>query len=287
MKILFISKYINPHIGGVEKHIQKVSTELKNKGYKVKTISEEDIDYPHTRLIGLIYIWFWLFKNRKLILESDIVHIHDVFIWYLPFKFLYSKKLVFTTFHGWEGKYPIPLINKIQKIIANNLSNKTISVGDYINKWYGIKSDIVVYGAVDKVNSQLNINKIPNSIIYLGRLEKDTGLLEFLKWLKINIKYKVIFIGKGNLKNKCKKFGKVLGNKNPEKYLETSEICVPSGYLSYLEARNLGCKIVTFSNNPLKIDYWNDIEKKYPDLKSITWKDITDIYIRLWSEKVY
>jgi glycosyltransferase involved in cell wall biosynthesis len=282
MKILFIAKYINPHIGGVEKHIQKITNNLCFRDNKIKTISEKNINYPHIKILGLLYIWFWLFKNRKKILESDIVHIHDVFIWYLPFKFLYPKKPVFTTFHGWEGKYPIPFINIFQKKIANKLSLKTISVGDYINKWYGIKSNIIVYGAVDKINTEATNHKAPNTIVYLGRLEKDTGLLEFLNWLKIHPNYKITFLGEGNLKGKCKEYGKILGNKNPKKYLQESEYCVPSGYLSYLEARNFNCKIMTFPNNPLKINYWDEIQKNYSKIKNVTWSDITDIYLKLW-----
>ena len=282
MKIVFLTRRAAPQIGGVESHIEQIAKCLRSTANEVKIISEADIKYPHLKFIGLIYIWFWLFKNRKLILDSDIVHIHDVFIWYLPFKFLYPNKRVFTTFHGWEGKYPIPFINILQKRIANKLSLKTISVGDYINKWYGIKSDIIIYGAVDKINIESAIHKISNTIIYLGRLEKDTGLLEFLKWLKLHPVYKITFIGVGDLKDKCRKFGKVLGSKDPEKYLQEAEYCVPSGYLSYLEARNLKCKIMTFPNNPLKADYWDEIEKNYSKIKNVTWNDVTNSYLKLW-----
>lgn len=284
MKILFISKHTFPHIGGVEKHIYKTIKELELIGNNIETISEEDINFPHIKIIGLLSIWFWLFRHKKKILESDIIHIHDVFVWYLPFRFIYPNKLVFTTFHGWEGKYPIPFTNKLQKKIASKFSFKTISVGKYINKWYEIKSNEIIYGAVDKISSfKSKTNKIPNTILYLGRLEKDTGLLEFLKWLKLNSNYKVTFLGEGILKNKCKKYGQVLGNKDPEKYLKTADICVPSGYLSYLEARNMGCKIMTFPNNPLKVDYWNDIDENYSKIKNTTWKDVANIYLKLWS----
>jgi hypothetical protein len=69
---------------------------------------------------------------------------------------------------------------------------------------------------------------------------------------------------------------------NPEKFLKTVEYCVPSGYLSYLESKNYGCKIITFPNSPLKIDYWNEIK----NLKTIpTWNNISDIYLKLWNIK--
>lgn len=147
MRILFLTRKSWPDIGGVEKHIYEVTKILRKKGHVVKIVVEKDIKPPHIKFIGLICIWIWLFKNRKLVTNSDIVHIHDVFIWYLPFALVLSKKKVFTTFHGWEGKYPIPLINIIQKKIASRFSSRTVSVGAYIEKYYGIKADNIIYGA--------------------------------------------------------------------------------------------------------------------------------------------
>lgn len=147
MNILFLTQHKWPHVGGVERHVYELSKRLKVKGSKVTTISGEDIKYPHIKFLGLLYIWFWLFKNRRLIKKTDIVHCHDVFIWYLPFRFFYPNKKVFTTFHGWEGTWPIPLKNILMKRLANRLSSGTIAVGKYIEKYYGIKADKIIYGA--------------------------------------------------------------------------------------------------------------------------------------------
>lgn len=280
MNILFISNHKWPHVGGVEKHIEKVTKFLKNNGHSVTTISSKDIKFPKVKVVGLLYIWYWFFKNRKIILNSDVVHVHDVFIWYLPFRFIYPNKKVFVTFHGWEGKYPIPYWNILNKKLSAKLVNGHIAVGKYIDKYYGISSDLTIYGAVDSINNN-KFKKSKNTICYLGRFEKDTGLEEFLNWLSINpIKYKVTFVGEGELKNKCLKFGRVVDNsQDVYKFLKTSEYCVPSGYLSYLEAKNVGCKILTFPNNPLKVSYWDDIEK----IKEMpTWGQVADIYMKLW-----
>lgn len=149
MKILFLTQHKRPHVGGVEKHVYEISKRLKVKGESVITISEEDIKYPHIKFLGLLNIWLWLFKNRKLIETSDVIHCHDVFIWYFPFRFLYPGKKVFTTFHGWEGTWAIPLKNILMKRLASKLSYKTIAVGKYIEKYYGIKTDKIIYGAQD------------------------------------------------------------------------------------------------------------------------------------------
>ena len=266
MKILFLSKHKYPHIGGVEKHIQEIGERIENLGHSITTISEEDIKPPHIKYLGLFYIWYWLFKNRKLITNSDIVHIHDVFIWYLPFRFIYPRTKSFVTFHGWEGKWPLTYWSILNKKIANKLSSGSIAVGNYINKYYGIKTDYVIHGGVTSLRQGYDRQaKTLNSIVYLGRQDIDTGINEFKEWFKLQSKkYQVKYI---------------TNEPSPEKYLKTAQYCVPAGYLSYLEAKNNGCKILTFANNPLKVDYWSEIK----DLKKIpTWDEVVDIYLKLW-----
>lgn len=266
MKILFLSKYPTTHIGGVETHIRQITKNLISQGYKTTTITSEDIKPPRIKYLGLLYIWYWLFKNKHLITGCNLVHIHDVFIWYLPFRFLYPKKKVYITFHGWEGKFPPTAWSIFNKRIANKLTNGSIAVGKYIEKWYGITASHIIYGGVDPTPLKLRrASKIKNTIVWLGRQDEDTGINEFKKWLsKQKINYKVIY---------------VTNVPNPQKYLKTAEYCVPSGYLSYLEAKNMGCKIMTFANNPLKEDYWNEIKL----LKTIpTWDEVVNIYLKLW-----
>jgi glycosyltransferase involved in cell wall biosynthesis len=148
MRILFLAAHKPPHIGGVEKHVYEVALRLRRMGNQIKLLSEEDIRHPNVKFIGLVYIWLWLFLNRKLIAKADIVHIHDVFIWYLPFRLLYFRKPVFTTFHGWEGIWPIPRKNIFFKRLASKLSWGTIAIGKYIEKYYKIKADKIIYGSI-------------------------------------------------------------------------------------------------------------------------------------------
>lgn len=265
INVLFLAHRKYPHIGGVEVHVRELSEKLRKKKYETKTISEEDIKPPRIKILGLLYIWYWLFKNRKLIIRCNLVHIHDVFIWYLPFRFLYPTKKVYITFHGWEGKWPIPTWNIINKRIANYLCNGSIAVGKYIEKWYGIKADFIIHGATTLIHIN-RVMKIKNTIVYLGRQDEDTGIQEFRKWLKV--------------KGKRLKTTYVTNDPNPEKFLKTAEYCVPSGYLSYLEAKSYGCKIITFVNNPLKDDYWKEIKQ----LKYIpTWDEVCKVYLILWN----
>lgn len=314
MKVLFLTHYFYPHIGGVEKHVLEISRDLIAKNHKVTIVTEryddslsehevfENIEiyrfsYPHKRFKGLSEIWKWLWKKRNLIKESDIIHCHDVFIWYLPFRFLFPLKKVFTTFHGWEGVYPIPLINILHKKLANLFSRKTIAIGKYIEKYYGIRTNKILYGGTDEVKKPKDkqslagkAGKIKNYLVFLGRLEKDTGLPEFLEWLEKNKKYQVDFIGDGSLHEECLKYGRILGFVDPSPFLERAKICVPGGYLSYIEAVSLGCRVITFASNELKDDYWAEIHSVYKNGKKIKkfppWEAITNMYIKLWRKHV-
>lgn len=287
MKILFLTHYFYPHIGGVERHIYEVSKALSAKGHKVKVVSEADIKYPHIKIFGLISIWVWLFRNRKLIEKSDVVHCHDVFIWYLPFRFLYPKKKVITTVHGFEWDNPLSKISLWQKRFAIGLSDKSVGVGDFLEKYLGKKFSLIIYGAA-KANT-IKKGKDNRNIAYVGRLEKNTGLLKFLKWLKKNPSYKVDFCGDGDLRSECEKFGTVHGFTDPTPFYKKAKTIVPGGYLAALEALNSGCDIKLFWNNKLKEDYWKmspfwklkgDKLKKWA--RAQTWDKLANEYLDLY-----
>jgi glycosyltransferase involved in cell wall biosynthesis len=287
MKIVFITRRAFPQMGGVERHIEQIAKCLRSTANKVTIISEADIKYPHFKFIGLIYIWYWLFKNRKLLINSDIIHIHDVFIWYLPFRFLYPNKKVFLTIHGLEWGNPFNKWSLFQKRLAVKLSNGSIGVGKFLEKYIGCKFDYIIYGGIEKTQKIYTEggyfnSKIKNSIVFVGRLESDTGLLQFLEYLNANPNsLNPSFVGDGSLRKDCEKFGKVYGFCDPTPFYKKAETVVPSGYLTYLEAKSYGCKIKTFYGNKLKKEYWEEILR----LKKFdTWDDVTDVYLKLWKK---
>lgn len=325
-----IVRLFYPHIGGVERHVGEIGRRLVKRGHKVTVVTGDmkgteeveeieeikvfRIPYPKIRFFGLLYIWLWFLKNRSLINQSDIIHCHDVFIWYLPVRFLYPKKPVYTTFHGWEGVFPPRKKAILIRKLAEKLSWGNICVGDYIKKWYGTKPSYITYGGatldqrVDRPNQE--------GVVFIGRLDKDTGLPIYLKALK---KVKIQFLGDGPLRKEAEKYGKVLGFvENVRPYIFQSRFVFTSGYLSILEA--MAAKRLVFSvyDNPLKKDYlkmapfakWiiieSDpkklsekikyylnhpeeeeklVEKAYNWAKNQSWKRVVDLYLKLWREK--
>ena len=164
MTIVFFTHRFWPEIGGVEKHALEVALELVKRGHKVTVLAENNgnlkdgeiyngIEIIRIRIhtserLKKFIIWKWLFINRKLIEKADVIHCHDVFFWFLPFRFLYPKKPVFTTFHGYETKFPPSYKAILMRKISEKLSFGNICIGDYIKKWYGTKPDFITYGGI-------------------------------------------------------------------------------------------------------------------------------------------
>ena len=321
-----------PHVGGIEKHLEKVSKTLIKKGHKVtvlttkynKDLTEEEIykdiriirfNQPSIKYIGLVITWFSLLKYFKLIKKSDILHIHDAFSWYWPFKLIYPEKKVFITYHGRWGRYPIPFVDLVQKKIGAKLSSGVLAIGEYIPKHYGLNADIVSYGATD-IN-KTTIDKDNNLIVYVGRLDKDIALDKIFEVFKRLKGYKIIFCGDGEFKEEAKKYGEVKGFVDPIPYLKKAKYCFASGYLTILEA--LANKCLTFASydNSLQEDYYKltpfnnfisvtgrpdetvkklqyyerhpliakeKIEKGYKWTKEQTWKKMAGNYLTLWKK---
>ncbi|HKB88220.1 MAG TPA: glycosyltransferase family 4 protein [Patescibacteria group bacterium] len=307
MNILFITPFFYPHIGGVEKHVLKVSKELIKKGNKVtvltrkhekRIINKQTINgvrierfyYPQIKFIGLSLVWLQLIKRFRLIFNADVVHIHDVFIWYLPFRFIFFNKKNVTTIHGFEWDNPLSLIGLWQKRLAIKLSNASVGAGEFLEKYLKVKFDLITYGGISM--SESIYSKVYDLVVYVGRLEENTGFLEFLKWLDKNKKYHVDFCGDGPLRAECEKYGIVHGFTDPVPFLKKAEICVPGGYLAALEGLAYNCKLKLFWNNKVKEDYWKMspfYKLKGKELKKWareqTWDKIADEYMDLYTSK--
>lgn len=333
MKILMFTHYFYPRIGGVEKVVEKLCQNLQDHEITIITEKHEkdlkDVEkfndwttvyrltYPHKKYIGLLYIWKWMCENRRLIQEADLVHIHDVFIWYLPFRFLFPFKPVYMTYHGWEGKLPISWNSLVQKKLAWYLSKRTMVVGRHLEKFYEINADVVSYNGVE-IPKKLE-KKVDNNFIYVGRLSEETGLHLVLKTLDKMPKVKIEFIGDGELRSKCERFGKVHGFvKDISPFLTKAEYCFAGGILNIQEAMANKCLVLVMYHNEIKKDYFEMapfakhivienspiemakrivyyqkynkeqqrlVENGYEWAERQTWQKVSDQYKRLWRIK--
>ncbi len=286
MKILFLTKRFLPDIGGVEKHVFEIANILAKKNHQVTVIAEEPDKKPYFKYKKLkninvfhipkfkddklkkFKIWFFLIKKNKIIQDTDIVHCHDVFFWYLPFRFIYPTKSVYTTFHGYETKFPISKKAIFIRKLSEKLSFGSICVGDYISKYYGAKPNYIIYGGAKKAqNKNLFATGLKTQdfnlelkICFIGRLDIDTGVkiyleaLNLLKKEKINYRFKSF--GDGVLKKDVKKYGKANGFvMNVEKEIERTDIVFASSYLAILDALIQKKIVIAVYSNELKKDY--------------------------------
>jgi len=278
-KVLMLTPLFYPHMGGVEKHVLRVSQELINRGYKVEIITiKHDLSLKEEEEFSslVIYrispgivplIWIRLLRRIKVFLRANIVHCHDsvTFMWYLPIRFLLPLKPVFITFHGWEGIFPPRKRTIFFRKFVEKLCKGSICVGEYIKKWYGSKCDISLYGGVDVTELPV---KEGRGALFVGRLEPDSGILTYLEALRI-IKEKagteipLKICGDGSLREKIEELSRkyaikveLLGFTRdiPSKIAEC-RLFFSSGYLSILEGMALGKPVFSVYDNPLKEDY--------------------------------
>jgi glycosyltransferase involved in cell wall biosynthesis len=330
----------------VERHVLEVGKRLVKNGYKVIVITEKyqsngesdnsmgevggieirRIDAGGDNYFKKFRIWRQLFKLRQIIKAADIVHCHDVFFWYLPFRFLYPQKKVYTTFHGYETKFPPSKKAILIRKISEKLSWGNICVGDYIRKWYGTKPTYTTYGGIGILPINTNTtNKYQSKnnrlkIVFIGRLEVDTGVLIYLKVLDIlknkKIEFEFEVCGDGSLRGEVERYGRVYGFiKNLDPYISKADIVFSSSYLSILQSMLNKRLTIAAYDNPIKEDYlkmapfakwividnsshkiadkilWfmerqeekeKMINKGYEWVKTKTWEKVLEIYTDLW-----
>lgn len=276
MKIVFLCRLFAPHIGGVEKHVMKISTLLQKRGHKISIITEQyQSSLPlHETVDGVevyriqkngddwfqkFHIWKEMFRLRSVLQSADVVHCHDVFFWYLPLRFLYPKKPVYTTFHGYES-YPIKKKAILVRKLSEKLSWGNICIGDFIPKWYGTKATYVSYGAAEEHVSKNTKDPKKESAVFFGRLDDQTGIQTYVDAFKKIKKqfpqFSFLVIGNGEDKKILSKDIQHLGfQKEPEKYMQSHHFVFVSRYLSILEALLAKRLIIAVYDNPVKEDY--------------------------------
>jgi glycosyltransferase involved in cell wall biosynthesis len=213
----------------------------------------------------------WLF------ISCAVVHIHDVFWWYLPFSLFFRFK-TFMTFHGYEGA-EIPSRKAIfWHRLAAALTSGNLCIGQFHQKWYGVTPTKVSFGAVEQslLYSQPNQEQIKKSkspittIIFVGRLAHDTGILTYLHGLKLlidsaqsNKKYMLDVFGNGPLAAQAKEYAQKYDLpvtfhgfvENAAEKIKEYQLAFISRHLAILEALAQRVPVVAHYNNQIKEDY--------------------------------
>lgn len=310
MKIIFLTPRYSPHLGGVETHVKAIADELSQRSHNVTVMTQaQNAIEPMREKCGNIEVyripveanldkqktWQWIKQHVELFNAADIIHAHDVFWWTVPI-FMKNRKKIFTTFHGWEGIYPVPIKNKLQRWVYAQLSQKTIHIGKWIEEFYWDKGDLVLYGGVDLKKSKNNsrfiypeVSKGSNSklmIVFLGRLSKDNDVEKYIEMLDIlkrkNVTYTITWIGDGELREKCEEYGEVTGMiENYDTYIKDADIVFASSYLSMLTAHSYGKIICALYSNDLKKRYLETYPIKESIIKNKSPSVVADDLLKL------
>jgi glycosyltransferase involved in cell wall biosynthesis len=281
VRVLFLCHYYSPHVGGVEKHVAEISRILSSR-HKITIVTEQQEDnlplvetisggiqlvrIPQADCRSMSSRWRWWGQHLNLLLTADVVHIHDVFFWLLPWRLIFWWKKWFITFHGYEGSQAPNWKQRLWHQLAGRLTNGSLAIGAWHERWYGMRTTAISYGAV--VADQPNKTAAEPRAVYIGRLSADTGImtyLEALAWLQKIHRFRLSLdvYGDGPDREMCEKYAKQ--HQLPVNWhgwqplasreLSTALIAFVSRYLAILESLAAGVPVIAHYNNNIKRDY--------------------------------
>ncbi|HDD63946.1 MAG: glycosyltransferase family 1 protein [Thermoprotei archaeon] len=226
MKILIISPKISG-IGGVAQHAAVLYKRLKERGYKVKILSSENI--PIINIRGLRNPSFAITASFKSIFRKyDIIHAHN-FPSAIPMRLARGKKVF--TIHGVYSEY----IKLTHSAIAIKLS-KILEKRAF--EWSDIITSVSRVAAAYYEKMGYRVEYIPNAIelgmvpetskriyekqvVYAGRLSREKGLDILIEAFKGIRDAHLVIIGKGPEEGRLKKLADGCSNIHFLGFLET------------------------------------------------------------------
>lgn len=275
LKVLMLAPSYLPRLGGVERHVRFVTRELLAAGLQVRLATPRwEEDWSERETIDGLEVTRLSLRSRHgrkqllpLIEWAQVVHTHDAYPflkYYLPYRFLHPRLPVFTTFHGYEG-YPIPLEAKALRRIVLWLTRGTICAGAFIPRWYHFTCTHLTHGGVDAPPERPPLGE---SAVFVGRLEADTGFLQYLKAVRLLKEKHAITLplevcGDGSLRTEGERTATEAGLQvafhgsvsDVMPYLAQARFAFTSGLLGMLEAMAAGSAVLALYDNPLKEDY--------------------------------
>jgi glycosyltransferase involved in cell wall biosynthesis len=219
MRILMISPTISG-IGGIAQHVEGLTKFLENKGNEVEIISSENtFTIPIKKLKNPSFMISSFFKS-KFKKNFDIVHAQNP-ISSIAMKNVKGKKIL--SLQGNYSKQISLLHGNTAGIISKKLEKNAL-------KW----ADVITVPSKQMYEEYLkngyNVSYVPNGIdissfpkdedrkykkqlIFAGRLSKEKGILDLLKFIEIMSKdINIIIIGSGPEESKVKEAVKIFSN---------------------------------------------------------------------------
>ncbi len=280
MRILMVAPRFYPHIGGVEKHVLRVSQELRLLGNDVTVVTEahedslpmaevyQGIQVHRVPRRSLWAMWRGTWKLRSIFQEADVVHCHDhhTLVGWIPhLRLRFRGKPFYVTFHGYEA-FPPRWHHRVLRRLAVRLSQGHVCIGSYIGRWYRGQCNLVRCGGVDPPEQRPPPGE-PDHVVFIGRLAHDTEILGYLEAVKMlrerGLQLKVDICGDGPLRLKVEEVAASLGEDirvhghvpAVEPFLLRARFAFASRYLAILEAMAHGRLVFALYGNAIRRDY--------------------------------
>ena len=197
MKILFVSDFYYPHIGGVTEHIYHLANEFEDMGHKVSILTsnmEGDLRPDERRVVRLgksivVHMnrsnsrmtgWINLSRLSRVVNDYDIIHIHGVIAPTLPLVVLKvsSKTNIFTFHPTFESSTLYTIFKRPLKHFFEKIDGKiavSVTARDSIEKYFPGDYRIIPNG-IDTDRFRVCTDKNPFEILFVGRIERRKGL---------------------------------------------------------------------------------------------------------------
>lgn len=199
----------NPGVGGTQYCFVLLAYYLyKNYNWKVCIISRESLILPS--FLENILVNDFSEACQKLLEE-------DIMICQTPMKISdYNdinsvKGKVICWSHNYFKYDFVKLISSTEKIVANVFVSKQMY--DFYIDCDLIKKSVYIFNMVPDILGECSRKVQPNTLVYMGNLIKDKGIIELFKiWKKVEKKVpnaQLYIIGKGNLYDRTEKLGKI------------------------------------------------------------------------------
>ncbi|MDT8325714.1 MAG: glycosyltransferase family 4 protein [Bacteroidota bacterium] len=283
MHVIHIVNHFLPSAGGVEWSVLRTAEAQVLRGDSVTVITEtprggfHDSALPFTvrrfqvplrRPITRLYYWRWMWRQRALLRAADVLHFHDytpLVHWFLPLRPLLRGPCYAITFHGFEN-WPVRLRHRLLRALAARMCHIRFAVGDYVREIYGHPVDQVYLGAPVRNYSRMTPSEAMR-FVFVGRLEADTGVLEFTAALaaaaaEMQRRVQLEIAGDGSLRPRLEDLrgpwmdisfhGRV---EDPLQLYARARFVVASGFLSMLEAFQTGLPVLFPALDEIKRRY--------------------------------
>jgi len=198
MNLLFFVHRFWPSIGGVEKYVGELAKALGTMGHEVTVVAgahvaglRERERYQGVRLYRFpayrspFRCRCWLWRHRHLFDAADVVQVSNThmleYLWCMLGPWLERGKL-FLTRHGMSSGFPVPERNRARAQRSLDLCSGIAHDGAFIEKWLGVAPDLCPDQGLSPEADELALlpEPAPDSAVYVGRLEPDTGIRIYL-----------------------------------------------------------------------------------------------------------